>query len=269
MNFNRIVLVAGALFAVSQVQAQTFTLTSLNTSARLTFGAAAGAPFAGAQLGPVRDWSVGDQGDGLWEQGYYVKIGSGPVVNVNQFFVSANQVSADRIDAFYFDNLSGLAMNIRFLLTGSPGGNTADMAEVVTVHNNGNNNVAFSLYQFNDFDLRGSFTGDTATKLNSSTIQQVENGHSITVGVTGIPDIATVGLADGVGNIRTRMINGTLTQNNTFTGDAAFIFGYDEQLAAGQSWQMSANKVYAVPEPATMVALGLGAAAMLRRRKKK
>lgn len=263
---KKLLVLVSVMATMSQVHAQTFVLNSLNTSATLAFGTDGGA-VGPNQRGPVFNWSVGGPRDGLFEQGYYVKIGNGPVDNINRFFVSATQVSPDRVDSFFLDNVSGLAFNIRFLLTGSPSGQTADLAEVVTVHNAGNNSVGFELFQFNDFDLAGNAGGDTATLLNSSTFQQTDGAHSVTVGVTGIPTLATTGLAFGTGNIRTAMQAGTLTSQNTFTGDAAFIFGYRQQLAVGQSWQMSANKIYTVPEPATMTALGLGALALLRRRR--
>jgi hypothetical protein len=56
---------------------------------------------------------------------------------------------------------------------------------------------------------------------------------------------------------------------DSFTGDATYAYQWNQNLAPGGSFSMSTDRLVAVPEPGSMIALGFGAAALLARRRRK
>jgi hypothetical protein len=134
------------------------------------------------------------------------------------------------------------------------------------------------LFQYSDWDMAGTSGTDTVTRLNSSTMQQTDNVATLNTVVSGgtpIPEFSELG---GFAGIRTNITTtngyfldtaagGGIGQN--FVGDGTYAFQWNRDLAAGGVFSMSTDKVLAVPEPGSMIALGLGAAALLARRRRK
>ena len=168
---------------------------------------------------------------------------------------------------------SDLTVTINYFLQANSNGTGADLAEQVvfeTVFG-----IELRLFQYQDFDIAGTFTGDTATRQNSSTIMQFEGDFGVTTGATPIPEFSEMSLWSDVldditgtagYNLNTSAGNGI---GETQSGDMTFAFQWNRNLGDRGSLVLSTNKVAAVPEPATFAALALGAAALLRRRKKK
>ncbi|MCH7688019.1 MAG: PEP-CTERM sorting domain-containing protein [Planctomycetes bacterium] len=97
----------------------------------------------------------------------------------------------------------------------------------------------------------------------------------VTVGATPIPNFSEMSLFPTVRN----SITGTAGYNlntaagggigETMSGDMTFAYQWNQSIGDRGSFGVSTDKVMVVPEPASMIALGLGVAALLRRRKKK
>lgn len=244
--------------------AQTFTLTDTNTSAKIVSNSTAG----------LTDWNLLGV-DQVFSNTYMWRIGDSGTADFIQNLALTNSVQTGNrfLDLTYTNVSQGFAIDITYILTGSS--NTFDIAEIVRVRNTGNSALNFRLFQYNDFDLNNTAGDDTVTRINSTQIQQVDGAVSLNTlnqGATPQPPFSQLGpLFDGsitgtAGyNLDTIAGNG-LGQN--FTGDGAYGFQWNFNINPGSSFTISTDKVAAVPEPATMAALGLGAMALLRRRKR-
>ena len=258
MNRKGIAILVGILScAVSQAQ---ITLTHNGSTVNINENTAT-----------VSDWIVGGV-DHVFANSWYFRDGD----TVSASLVST--ISAPTITLFgsrgaevvYTDN--DLTVSITYWLATSTNGLSSDLAEQVTVDSRSGINLR--LFQYNDFDMDGSFGGDTATRLNSSTIEQVDGGASETTGGTPIPDFSEIDLWPST----LTNITGTAGYNldtaagsgigQTVSGDVAFAYQWNESIADGGAFALSTDKVLAVPEPASLIALGFGAIALLRRRKR-
>ena len=259
-NIKGLFILAGVI-ASAVASAQAFVLTSGTSVADFNFG--------NPGIGPMLGWTVAGSPDNLYEQGYFISINGSPVRSLEDpFFVrTVTQTAADTVRARYFDGVNGVEVLVNYYLNGSIG-NSGDMAEVVTINNVGNSFATFSLFQYNDFDLGGIVGGDTAIATNSSTYHQFKPGFDVTVGVTRIPQVQAAGAFPA---LRAAILTGNIGGfgANFGPGDATFASQYIDRVEQGNGWQMSTNKILTVPEPATMAALGLGIATLLRRRSKK
>jgi hypothetical protein len=209
--------------------------------------------------------------DHLFNQDYFYRIGTVPEVRMSTVgpalltSIAPNIVNIAYANAFFRFDITYT------LIGGAPGSGTADIGEIVRVQNLTGTALDFHLFEYDDFDLNGTAGGDTAFLVNGSTIQQVDGLTDVMVG--SVPpfsrwEIATWptiidklndGVADNLSN----------TGSPTGPGDVAFAMQWDRVIGPGGTFLMSKNKrVEVVPEPATIAALGLGVAALLRRRRK-
>lgn len=245
-------------------QAVVFNLTDTNTSAVIDTSAG------------IQDWNVLGT-DQVFLNSYLWRVGDSGTADwvTNLSLVSATQFGPRFLDVAWQNASLGFTVQTSFLLSG--GATTFDMAEVTRVTNTGNNTLNFRLFQYNDFDLNNTLGDDTVTRLNSSQIMQQDGALTLNMvnqGATPIPGFSQLGPVSSF--VPMISINGynldTLAGNGigqNFTGDAAYGFQWNFNLAPGQSFTISTDKVAAVPEPATMAALGLGALALVRRRRNK
>jgi hypothetical protein len=120
--------------------------------------------------------------------------------------------------------------------------------------------------------MGGTIGGDTLYRLNSSTMRQIGDGATVTVGATGIPDHFEMG---SPASVSATLFAAGFTDlddvdDTPLTGnDLAWAWQWDFVIAAGSEAFISKDKILVVPEPATMLTLsGLFGLAILRRRKK-
>ena len=255
------------VFAVAAAigSAQTFTLTDTNTSARIV---------ANSTMG-LDQWNILGV-DQVFSNTYMWRVGDGSTADYiqNLTLTNSSQVGNRFLDLTYTNNVKGFAIDITYVLTG--GLTSFDLAEIVRVRNIGNNSLDFRLFQYNDFDLNNTSANDTVTRVNASQVSQVDGDFSLNMGdqgATPVPGRSQVGalFASSITgtsgyNLDTLAGNG-LGQN--YSGDAAYGFQWNKIINPGQSFTISTDKVAAVPEPASMAALALGAVALLRRRRSK
>lgn len=213
------------------------------------------------------DWHIGNGPSNVVQQVYLFRVGNGPVNVVNSIGApNVDQPTTDLATITYTSGAQFFDLSFRYLLTGA-GGHNSDLAEIATLVNRGQTNLSFSLYEY-DFFSPGGVQGGTGTLLNSSTIRQSNAAGMVTVGATNIPDAWMI---DTSGNVATAILNGSLTNGSSpFTNnDLAFAFQWNVNLAPGDYWQMSKDKMLQpVPEPASLLVLGGLALATLRKRRR-
>lgn len=260
----RIFVFAVSTLGAAMSSAQVFNLSDTNTSAVITTLSSVG----------IQDWNIGGV-DQVFSNTYAWRVGDSTTADAIQNLtqLSATQTGTRFLDVAYVHNSLGFRIDTTYVLTG--GATSFDLAEITRVTNIGNATLAFRLFQYNDFDLNSTPLNDTATRINSTQMQQVDGTLSLNVvsqGATPVPIRSQVGslffsnLTTTVGyNLDTLSGNG-IGQN--YSGDAAYGFQWNVDLGVGQSFTVSTDKVAAVPEPGTIAALGLGAIALLRKRKK-
>jgi hypothetical protein len=268
MNKGLFRFVFGASLALSgamQASAALYTLTDVGTLAKVDTSSTAG----------LFNWTVGGTNQ-VFQNTYLWRIGDSSSADFIQNLteISSGLTGTRLLDVSYRDAGSTFRIDVSYLLTG--GATSFDIAEVTHVTNTSNAPMNFRLFQFNDFDLNGTISNDTVTRLNSSQIKQSDGAVSLNIlsqGATPIPSFSELGFQFSVltdattsGNSLDTLAGNGIGQN--FTGDAGYAFQWNVTLNPGESFTISTDKVAAVPEPATLVALGVGAVGILRRRRK-
>lgn len=256
---KRFLLIAALVGVVAGANAQAFQLTDGNAVVD-----------GDAGNGLLFNWFT-DGVDDLFNQDYYYRIGltpEAPVWTIGAPIVT--QFAPNALNVAWANNV--VRVDITFtLIGGAPGSGTSEIGEIVRVQNLTNGVLPFHLFEYDDFDLGGTAGGDSAMLLNGSTIMQWDNLTTAMVGtvppfdrweIAAFPTILNK-LNDGVPD---NLSNGTSPLG---PGDMTFAMQWDRNIAARGTFLMSKNKrIEVVPEPATLAALGLGFAALLRRRRK-
>lgn len=221
----------------------------------------------------------------LYQQWFWFRIGSGgpemgledlnllgaSSLNTNPLF-DAND---DQATITFGNGLnvagSTFVVQVKYSLSGgSAGSQLSDVAEQITVFNQGASAIDLHFFQYSDFDLNGMIGGQTATLVNANTWRQT--GGGVVLNETVVTPVANHYEANTFANTRSALDNGVaddLNDEETATGDATWAFQWDTVVAAGGSFLISKDKsLQLIPAPgaALLAALGLGAIGRFRRR---
>lgn len=272
---------AFCLLGTFQAEAQIITLEDRNSSTTFDLGTQAG----------FQDWQV-DSVDHLHQQWFWYRVGaSGGEVSLDSLGTPLNATSdtnpiddtrADTFQARYTS--AGLfTVNVTYTLRGGlSGSGDSAVNAFITVMNLSASPLDFHLFQYADYDLNGSPSGDSAQiSVNSSTglpNKAVQTKGSTTLSQTIVLPDATHGEVGTFPATRTSLNDGdpTTLSNNfgpTATGDATWAFQWDLTIAPGEETTVQAaasisdGALVPVPEPETwmMVVGGLGMFFLLRR----
>ncbi len=170
---------------------------------------------------------------------------------------------------------------------GLPGSGYADLSEIVTIHNYSNTSLAFTLFQYSDFDL----SGPQMPNMDSVVIDTVGTGANMraVLATQTSPQVAWISETTATpankweaglnGSTLAKLNDGDKDDlNNVKTsgpGDATWAFQWNFSVPGGSSAGISKDKqirIPVVPEPGTLLLLGVGlvglAAVGMRMRKK-
>jgi hypothetical protein len=232
--------------------------------------------FDTSSPGNAMSWQI-DGVNQLHQQAFWYRVGNTAEQSVHLLPIATEKATDTNVDP-NFDTLfvrylgTGFHIDVRYALDGGLAGSRAsDMAEQISIANIGTAPLDFHFFQYNDFDLNGTFSGDSAVFTNANTVQQSEGALSISETViTPVPSHREIAfysttldkLNDG----------GPTTLSDTSVvgaGDVTWAFQWDFVLPSGGTFQISKDKhVSGVPEPTAMALLGIGVGLLVAMRRK-
>jgi hypothetical protein len=185
--------------------------------------------------------------------------------------VSSTQANARSWNGIYSD---GQTWEIEVLLnlTGTTGNFMADLAETITIRNLTNSNLAFSFFEYTDWDLNGSSTDDSVTLVHANpltgaaVVEQFGSNASSRTSIVSPTNISRYELGY-YSTTRDKLTNATIDNlanaypppGNMTTlagpGDLTWAAQWNLNLAARTSYIISKDKlvtIQPVPEPATL-----------------
>lgn len=234
-----------------------------------------------ASQGILGNWVVGGV-DHVFSNAWLYRNGTvnGKYVSTStagMSFVSGTLSAGNTILDLRFEHAGdGLRFDIRYMFFG--GATNSSIAEQMRVTNIGNQGINLQLFQYNDFDIQPLAGNDNVTRVNSSTFRQWDSVVTLNGSINGAVPVPTFSEQGAITAAIDRIV---FTSNDllvaagagigeTFNNiDAGYAFQWKTPLAAGGQYLVSTDKrLDVVPEPGTVIALGLGAAALLARRRR-
>ena len=266
MRLKFIAVQAGAaLFLSFGASAQDITIANKNSSLDVNTNVAAG----------VINWNV-DGVDYLHNQWFHYRVGSGGPESPLQSISSSPTVAITSLSSFARINLtyanSSYSVLTSLRLTGNTAGSgRSQLNEDITVANLSASPLDFHFFQYSDFDLFGTASGQSVQFLQNSANNQyykaVQTDGTHTVTETINTTIVPIGHFEaGFYNATiSSLTDGASTTLNDVTsagvGDVTFAYQWDVTLAPGASFQLS-KLIEIVPEPSSMAILAIAAASM-------
>jgi len=225
----------------------------------------------------MNNWSVNGQNQ-LHQQWFWYAIGSTAPQPINSLgLVSYNTIGLNEVTATYQN--AQLTLSIDYVLAGGGvGSGSADITESISAVNTSGGSMDFHFYQYSDFNLLGSGANDVVQLYGAAGswnfVQQTAGASGI--GEAIVAPSANHGEAALVGTTLAEL-NGLspVTLNDSSSagpGDVTWALQWDSTLANGGMFDLTKDKslfIQVVPEPSgiALVALGLGAWGMARRRR--
>lgn len=261
-------IVALALLVAPQANSTVYTLSDGNSTANVD---------TGSQWG-MNDWVV-DGTHLLYQQWFWYRVGSGAEASIDALGVTNVVQPLPNFLQATFGDANGLQITVAYLMTGgNPGTMVADVAETITIHNNGGTSLDFHFFQYSDFDLNRTNLADTV-RIDPSLrfVNQVPSpastgpilSETVLTGSSAPTHAEANYYANTLGSLND---GGPTTLNdvlNAGPGDVTWAFQWDKVISAGGTFIISKDKTLApVPEPATLALLG-GVMVLLARKLRK
>lgn len=217
----------------------------------------------------VFSWKV-DGVNHLYQQWFWFRVGStGPERPISDLYLAdwhttngrRRDPRDDRLVAMYqdtpVDQDPNFEIDIDLALTGGlPGSGFSDLAETISITNYTSQPLDFHFYQYVDFDLGGTFTGDVAWFPNANTARQEGDWASVSeTVVTPVPSRRSVAPFP---LILALLTNGGPDDLDGFVGpvygDATWAFQWDVVIPARSTFIISKDKalVAVIPLPSSV-----------------
>jgi hypothetical protein len=144
------------------------------------------------------------------------------------------------------------------LLGGAPGSDASDLSELIQIKNTGGTTLPLDLFQY--ANIQFSNGSDVVQFLSPHSVQQTGGGIFLNETTA-----STAGLVHHQAGVYPNILNSlndnsitTLNDSNSATGDAAWAFQWQQQLAPGQTFTVSTDMNVVdppVPEPESIFLL--------------
>ena len=216
----------------------------------------------------MSDWTVDGQTQ-LYKQWFWYRTGmTKPEKPINMLSSSANQISPNILNTIYSSSTFSIEITYS-LLGGAFGSGSSMIGENIKITNLTGSALDFHFFQYVDFDLGGSYLGDTVwleqnlQGLFEKAYQTKGNAYFADEIVSPAANHGEVGLSQ---SILTKLDDSFATTLNDstgpVTGDAVWGFPWDVLIAAHGSFYIDINKsvyVSPVPEPSALALFSIGA----------
>ena len=232
----------------------------------------------------VTNWTIGSTSQ-LDQESLWYRIGNSPgqspISDLTPFVSTPTGLS--NFAEFTYGSTSGFDVVVKYMLTGSQtGSQSSDLVESIDLSNDGMSSQTFHLFEYTNFNLDSSTTGQTVTITGGNTATDTGDGMEAQSVVSPQPSeyeaSTTAASPDLLGHISNASAAYTLQDvASAGPGDGEWAFEWNINVGCDSSEVISIDKDIeavatpaVVPEPAVggIVLLGLGGLFMKRPRRR-
>jgi len=230
----------------------------------------------------VTNWTIGTTNQ-LDQESFWYRIGSSggqsPISALTP--VVQNNTGLSDVAEFTYGSTSGFQVVVKYsLVGGSTGSQSSDLSESVEVSNDGMSSQTFHLFEYTNFNLGSSTTGQTVTITGGNTATDIGEELEAQTVVSPKPSEYEASNTAASPDLLSKISNASKAYTlkdvgSAASGDGEWAFEWDINIGCKSSYVICIDKdIYyvgpaaPVPEPAGgAIALGLGGLFMIRRRR--